>query len=332
MDSNAVVVFICSVFYGTYEDSKLAAVKRFQRVQLKEEETVKKEAELLLAASDHPNILRYFCTEMDDNFMYNNITGSPCYCNNFSFNIISSICRYIATERCSGTLQNLIEGTYNGPEFENEKQILKQVTKGLVHLHREGIIHRDIKPTNILIFILKSGKTERPMIKIADFGLSKVLKEGQLDLSTKNNTNPRGTRGWLAHELYVIGSRYDFKSDIFPLGCIFFCMLSKEMQHPFGYDPDKRSIRIREKTESEFLSLEYLKEDYSDDSTLNLIKSMVSIEPNDRPTAEETLQHSFFTGTELLNVFIRPNSIQIISIIDHQRQGKSYMQVLMYIT
>jgi len=60
---------IAFVFHGLFENSKQVAIKRLQRVQLKEKETVKKEAELLLRASDHQNILRYFCTEMDDNFM-----------------------------------------------------------------------------------------------------------------------------------------------------------------------------------------------------------------------------------------------------------------------
>ncbi len=59
------------VFYGLFEDTKLVAVKRFQRVQIiDDEEKIKREAQLLLKASDHPNILRYFCTEMNDDFMY----------------------------------------------------------------------------------------------------------------------------------------------------------------------------------------------------------------------------------------------------------------------
>jgi len=101
----------------------------------------------------------------------------------------------------------------------NERKILYQVTKGLVYLHSRNIIHRDIKPTNILIFVpnnTSQGFNNKPLMKIADFGLSKALKSNQVDLSTKNKSNPRGTRGWIAPELYEDGSRYDFKVDIFP--------------------------------------------------------------------------------------------------------------------
>ncbi len=152
-----------------------------------------------------------------------------------------------------------------------------------------------MKPNNILIFAPKdSGGLIKPKMKIADFGLSKMLKSDQVDLSTKNRTNPGGAKGWIAPELFDSDFRYDCKVDIFPLGCIFGYMLSKGKHHPFGDDPDKRSVRIKEKLEPEFLTLEDLKGNYSNDFTLKLVQSMIAMEPNDRPTAEMVLKHTFF--------------------------------------
>jgi len=179
----------------------------------------------------------------------------------------------------------------------NEWKMLHQITKGLDYLHSKNVIHRDIKPTNILIFVPgTSGGSNEPQMKIADFGLSKILlKSKQIDLSTKNKTNPRGTRGWIAPELYEEDRRYDFKVDIFPLGCLFGYTLSKEKHHPFGDDPDKRSVQIKKKLEIKFLAQYDMKEPYSnDDVALKLIESMIKMDPKERPTAEEVLRDSFF--------------------------------------
>ncbi len=56
------------VFEGLFEDLKKVAVKRLIKTQ-DDEFTIKREAELMLKANEHPNILRYFCYEMDENFL-----------------------------------------------------------------------------------------------------------------------------------------------------------------------------------------------------------------------------------------------------------------------
>jgi len=86
----------------------------------------------------------------------------------------------MTTELCSGSLQDYAESRedgeikYQGARFKGEKTILHQTTKGLAHLHWLGIAHRDIKQTNILIFLLKSGEVVEPQIKLADFGISNI--------------------------------------------------------------------------------------------------------------------------------------------------------------
>lgn len=129
--------------------------------------------------------------------------------------------RFVVTELCSGNLQEWIKGTYKGPIILlNDKMMLYQVTDGLAYLHQCKIVHRDIKPQNILI-----SRTGEQM-KLADFGISRALKTNdKIDFTNTNVTNPHGTKGWVAPELYH-NKRYDFKADIFPLGCVFAYTLS----------------------------------------------------------------------------------------------------------
>lgn len=60
-----------NVYEGLFEDVKRVAVKRFQKSGRDDddESTIKREAELMLKANEHPNILRYFCHEVNDDFV-----------------------------------------------------------------------------------------------------------------------------------------------------------------------------------------------------------------------------------------------------------------------
>jgi len=105
----------------------------------------------------------------------------------------------VATELCTATLEDYIIGNkYQGPRFPNEKEMLHQLTQGLDHLHKLKIVHRDIKPTNILIFI----NNLQPQIKLADFDIAKMIKTDRpnmnnmvLEFTNTNLTNPNGLRG-----------------------------------------------------------------------------------------------------------------------------------------
>jgi len=175
---------------------------------------------------------------------------------------------------------------YIGPDFESDWQILCQATQGLHYLHRKGIVHRDIKPTNILVFVIPSSND--PQIKLADFGISKILKIGKSDFTNTNATNPAGTRGWMAPEVYLL-DRFDFKVDIFALGCIFGYTLSRGNQHPFG-DTNSRIVRIIQK-QNMVLKKKQLRAPYCYDSeAIKLIQSMLEMEPKKRPTAENVLK------------------------------------------
>jgi serine/threonine protein kinase len=91
---------------------------------------------------------------------------------------------------------------------------LKDVCSGLAFIHNKNLIHRDLKPGNIL---LAKGK-----YKIADFGLSK-----KLDLQSKTKSIV-GSIYYMSPELYK-GKLYNELSDIWSLGCILFEMLTLKL-------------------------------------------------------------------------------------------------------
>jgi len=194
-------------------------------------------------------------------------------------------------------LEDYVKGKYNGPKFKSEREILFQITQGLAHLHKSDIVHRDIKPNNILIYLPPSSDTteSNPQVKLADFGCSKIMDE---DFTNTSTSNPRGTRGWIAPELYH-DKRGDSKVDIFALGLIFGYTLSGG-QHPFGDDPDQWAILIKNKKPMKMIRND-LKEPFSstNDEGFDLIESMLVINPHERPTAKEITDSFFFPVNKL---------------------------------
>lgn len=91
-------------------------------------------------------------------------------------------------------------------------RIFIQILIGIRDLHQNNIIHRDIKPANIFI------NKEKMSVKIGDLNISKVLKNEQSLAETQI-----GTPFYLAPEIWLRNT-YDFKVDIFSLGCVVFEM------------------------------------------------------------------------------------------------------------
>jgi len=198
-------------------------------------------------------------------------------------------------------LQEYVEGTYNGPLFESESEILLQITKGLAHLHKEKIFHRDIKPTNILIYV-PDGTGTKPVMKLADFGISKMLKADKNDFTNTSMENPNGTRGWMPAEVYK-EERLDFKVDVWALGCIFVYTLC-EGKHPFGEDVDKRLELIRNEKSMLVNRKDAKKPHKWDPQAFTVIKSMLRTDPSKRPTVEDVLNHPFFIPSVTTFLFI----------------------------
>ena len=93
-----------------------------------------------------------------------------------------------------------------------------QLSIGLEHIHSKKVLHRDLKTSNILL-------TKENTVKIGDFGISKPL-----DYTEQLADTPLGTPFYLSPEV-VLGQKYDYKSDMWMLGCILFELLT--LRKPF---------------------------------------------------------------------------------------------------
>jgi eukaryotic-like serine/threonine-protein kinase len=93
--------------------------------------------------------------------------------------------------------------------------VLRQVCRSLGDAHSHGMIHRDIKPTNI--FLCRMGN-EYDFAKVLDFGLVKVLNDRETQMTVAGATT--GTPAYMAPELALGSPDLDARTDLYGLGCV----------------------------------------------------------------------------------------------------------------
>ncbi|XP_057365534.1 death-associated protein kinase 1-like [Daphnia carinata] len=199
------------IFRGIFRGREVAV----KRVEKRFAKNIEEEAMLKL---DHPNIVKLFHCEKDKDFMY------------------------YALELCDASLDQVFlkkddAKKYNGP-MPPPIKIFRQLATGLAYIHSEKLIHRDIKPHNILI-MRKPGEDKEIIFKWSDFGLAKSVNEK----GKHSWTGVRGTRTWYAPEVLKKlikeekAKNKEFwgtvNSDVFVLGLVFGYILL-EGEHLFG--------------------------------------------------------------------------------------------------
>ncbi|NXV88557.1 ERN1 endoribonuclease, partial [Calonectris borealis] len=251
------------VFRGQF-DGRNVAVKRLLPECF---HLVDREVQLLRESDEHPHVVRYFCTEKDKQF------------------------HYIAIELCSATLQEYVESPGFNRRSLDPVSLLRQTMSGLAHLHSLSIVHRDLKPCNILISVPNRHGQIRAVI--SDFGLCKKLQGGRQSFSLRSGIP--GTEGWIAPEVLQEAPKENptCAVDIFSAGCIFYYVVSGG-QHPFG-----DSLRRQANILSGSYQLSCLQEETHDKLVAReLIATMISPEPQRRPSAPVVLVHPFFWSQE----------------------------------
>jgi serine/threonine protein kinase len=132
---------------------------------------------------------------------------------------------YIAMEYVEGTdVANLVQKRGLIP-LRRSIEIVKQVAQALEHAHEQGIVHRDIKPGNLLVRL--DG-----VVKLADLGLARSLDD--VDTSITRAGTTVGTVDYMAPEQARDSKAADARSDLYSLGCTWYFMLTGEPPFPDG--------------------------------------------------------------------------------------------------
>ena len=115
-------------------------------------------------------------------------------------------------------------------------KIIPQICDALQFAHDEGVVHRDIKPENVMLD--KKGR-----VKIADFGLARIMGREPEDLRLTGAKDVMGTPHYMAPEQVEHPQEVDHRADIYSLGVVFYEMLTGEL--PLGrFQPPSRKVEV----------------------------------------------------------------------------------------
>jgi len=149
-----------------------------------------------VAALDHPNIVRAYDIDQDDNL------------------------HFLVMEHVDGSsLQEIIKRI--GPmDVTRATHYIRQASLGLQHAHEAaGLVHRDIKPGNILV-------DRNGIVKVLDMGLARFFHDEEDVLTKKYDENVLGTADYLAPEQALDSHSVDIRADIYSLGGTFYYCLT----------------------------------------------------------------------------------------------------------
>ncbi len=199
--------------------------------------------------------------------------------------------RCILMELCEGTLKNYVLGELETipKDSLDDKIILGQVTLGLSYIHSREMIHKDLKPSNILLWRSPVQHQQTVLAKLADFDFAKQSKTGRGDFS---GTFRPGTEGYMAPELLEGLSRQPMRkvlatvhSDAYSLGIVIGFTVLKG-QHPFGNQMTRGSFM---ESGADPVLLGNLDWDVTD-----LILRLTRKDPKERPNVSLLIYHPYF--------------------------------------
>lgn len=186
---------------------------------------------------------------------------------------------YLFLEYVSGgSLRNVLAHIKGPLHIRMVQSYARDVLSGLQYLHQNDVVHRDLKPGNILISV--DG-----VAKLADFGTA-------FDLSLLTHTKYQticGTPAFMAPEI-VRRENHTTASDMWSFGGILYEMITGQPMFP-DYEPKSLMRDLKS------LSLDMDWPDCHDvsDAAQNLIVQCMQYNPDNRPTAAEAAQHEFFS-------------------------------------
>jgi serine/threonine-protein kinase len=126
---------------------------------------------------------------------------------------------YMVMDFLSG--RSMVDFLDETPQIEpsRAKRIFSQVASGLAHAHKSGVVHRDVKPNNIIIDFDHAGEES---VKLVDFGIAKMINDAESPQQRLTRAGECfGTAMYMSPE-QCRGKDVDQRSDIYSLGCVMF--------------------------------------------------------------------------------------------------------------
>ncbi|CAG10614.1 unnamed protein product [Tetraodon nigroviridis] len=252
-----------ATLYRRAEDNSLVVWKEVDLKSLSEKESRDVMNEIsILSMLEHDNVIAYFNHFMDNKSLFIELE----YCN-------------------GGNLYDKIN-QQKGQLFSEEVVVwyLYQIASAVSHIHKAGILHRDIKTLNIFL-------TKTDLIKLGDYGLAKKLGS---EFSMAESCV--GTPYYMSPELCQ-GAKYNFKSDIWAMGCVLFEVLTLKRTFD-ATNPLNLCVKIVQGN----WTMEVNSDVYSS-ALIQLVydclhqgnRLVLSQDPANRPTAEQVLDQPFIS-------------------------------------
>jgi len=262
--------FTKKVEYQRYENQDRQMMKMYYKQQEKE---VKTEIKCLLRLK-HPNVIKMIAYDMACEYPG---TVHPCF--------------MMALELAKGgSLYDLLINYRDGLPDKVARTYMQQLLSGMKAIHKANIIHRDIKPMNIL---LASDLT----LKISDFGSSHILKRKK-QCPVGSYKHPFGTDGYRAPEVekgmdrrnYDLRIVYDFKSDAFSCGMILFALLTayQPFQRALARE-DEYYVLVQQDYKEGFFRIPHIRQAGFSDAQKDLIWGLLRHYPPDRMSIRQAL-------------------------------------------
>ncbi len=160
--------------------------------------------------------------------------------------------------------------------------IFRGVVRGLCAIHRIGVVHRDLTPTNVLM--VERGSRVAP--RITDLGLAKVVQLGAPPraegLSCEYST--LGTPGYMAPEQFENAGHVDHRADLFSLGAILYELVSGQP----AFDDEEEMMVFARVGRGDYTPLGDLDIDVSP-RVVELVDALLQVDPDDRPESAEAV-------------------------------------------
>ncbi|BBN01677.1 renal tumor antigen [Marchantia polymorpha subsp. ruderalis] len=198
-------------------------------------------------------------------------------------------------------IYELIRGRRNYVAEDRIKGFMYQLMKAMDHMHRNGIFHRDIKPENILIM--------EDTLKLADFGSCRGV------YSKQPYTEYISTRWYRAPECLLTDGYYNYKMDMWGVGCVFFEIISLFPLFPGNNELDQiqkihkilgtppAQLLEKMKRRSQHADFKFPQQDgtgigrlipHASPACVELLNRLLAYNPDDRLSARQALRHIYF--------------------------------------